>query len=42
VGWLVGSVAVGLLYERSRVGLIVFSIAAQLAALPILAIARRR
>jgi MFS family permease len=42
VGWLAGSVAVGLLYDRSRIGLIVFSVAAQLAAVPILAIARRR
>src|SRR5262245_29390149 len=34
-GWLVGSVTAGLLYERSRFLLIAFSVAAQLASLPL-------
>ena len=39
-GWLLGSIAVGLLYERSRMLLIVFSMASQLASLPAFLIAR--
>jgi predicted MFS family arabinose efflux permease len=42
VGWLVGSVAAGLLYERSRVALVVFSVAVQLLSLPVFAISLRR
>lgn len=42
VGWLVGSVTTGLLYDRSRVALVVFSIAAQLASVPVFVIAGRR
>ena len=38
-GWLVGSVGTGLLYDRSRLALVVFSIAAQLASLPIFVLA---
>jgi predicted MFS family arabinose efflux permease len=34
-GWLVGSVATGLLYEHSRVGLVVFAVAVQLASIPL-------
>jgi MFS family permease len=34
VGWLVGSIVTGLLYEHSRAALIAFSIAAQLASIP--------
>jgi len=34
VGWLVGSVATGLLYEQSRVALVVFAVVVQLASLP--------
>lgn len=34
-GWLVGSIAAGLLYERSRLALVVFAVAAQLASVPI-------
>jgi len=34
LGWLVGSVATGLLYDRSRLALIVFSVAAQIISLP--------
>jgi predicted MFS family arabinose efflux permease len=40
-GWLVGSLVTGLLYERSRAGLIVFSVAVQLVSLPIFAVASR-
>jgi len=42
VGWLVGSVATGLLYEHSRLTLVVFAMAAQLASLPLFVIAARR
>lgn len=35
VGWLVGSVVTGLLYDQSRVALVIFAIAAQLASVPI-------
>jgi MFS family permease len=42
VGWLAGSIATGLLYEYSRAGLIAFSIAVQLASLPVFIWARRR
>ncbi|WGR71777.1 MULTISPECIES: MFS transporter [unclassified Bradyrhizobium] len=42
VGWLVGSAATGVLYERYRITMIVFSIAAQLASVPIFVWARRR
>jgi predicted MFS family arabinose efflux permease len=41
VGWLIGSIATGLLYEQSRIALIVFAMVAQLASLPVFAIARR-
>jgi MFS family permease len=40
-GWLVGSVAAGLLYERSLPILIAFSVAAQLASLPVFFAAQR-
>ena len=40
-GWLVGSVTTGLLYDRSRVALVVFTIAAQLTSLPFFASAAR-
>jgi MFS family permease len=40
-GWLVGSVATGLLYERSRVALIIFAVAVQLASIPIFLLADR-
>jgi predicted MFS family arabinose efflux permease len=42
VGWLLGSIATGLLYEYSRAGLIAFAIAAQLASLPIFVLAQRK
>jgi MFS family permease len=41
VGWLVGSVVTGILYESSRRGLVVFSVAAQLASLPIFIVAAK-
>lgn len=41
LGWLVGSVTTGLLYERSHSAVIVFSITAQLASLPLFVIANR-
>ena len=34
-GWLIGSVAMGLLYERSRVALVCVAVLAQLASLPL-------
>lgn len=40
-GWLVGSVATGLLYDRSRVALIAFAVAVQLASLPLFLAAAR-
>ena len=41
-GWLVGSVATGLLYERSRIALIVFAVAVLLASIPFFVLATRR
>ena len=41
-GWLVGSIVTGLLYDQSRVGLVVFAAAAQLASLPLFLLAERR
>jgi MFS family permease len=41
VGWLIGSAATGLLYDHSRIALVVFVVAAQLASLPLFALARR-
>jgi predicted MFS family arabinose efflux permease len=40
-GWLVGSLATAVLYERSHVALIAFSMSAQLLALPIFVLAAR-
>ena len=40
-GWLVGSIAAGLLYERSRIALVIFAVAVQLVSLPIFTIAHR-
>lgn len=33
-GWLVGSVTTGLLYDQSRIALVIFAVAVQLASLP--------
>jgi MFS family permease len=41
-GWLVGSIAIGLLYEHSRTTLIIVAVAAQLASLPLFVAAHRR
>lgn len=41
VGWLIGSVVTGLLYEQSRLALVVFAIAAQLVSMPIFVFANR-
>jgi MFS family permease len=40
-GWLLGSVATGLLYEQSRLALVLFVVFAQLASLPVFVIAQR-
>src|SRR5205085_3496540 len=40
-GWLVGSVTAGLLYDRSIIAVIVFSVAIQLIALPLFVLAQR-
>lgn len=41
VGWLVGSTTTGLLYDHSRWAVVVFCVAAQLAAIPLLVLAAR-
>jgi MFS family permease len=41
VGWLIGSVATGLLYDQSRIALVTFIIASQLMSLPLFVIANR-
>jgi hypothetical protein len=41
VGWLVGSTTTGLLYEHSRPAVVVFCVIAQLAAIPLLALAAK-
>lgn len=40
-GWLIGSIAMGLLYEHSRIALIVFAVAAQFLSLPLFVMAQR-
>jgi predicted MFS family arabinose efflux permease len=42
IGWLIGSVATGLLYEQSRVALVAFAMVAQLVSLPLFVIAKRQ
>jgi MFS family permease len=42
VGWLAGSIVAGLLYENARAALIVFSVAVQLASVPVFLLAWRR
>jgi predicted MFS family arabinose efflux permease len=42
LGWLIGSVAMGLLYERSQTALMIFAVAAQLISLPVFLLAARR
>jgi MFS family permease len=41
VAWFVGSVLMGILYDRSLLALVIFSVAAQLLALPAFVVARR-
>ena len=41
VGWLIGSVVAGLLYEQSLTAMVIFAVAAQLTSLPIFALATR-
>jgi MFS family permease len=41
-GWLIGSVAMGLLYDRSRIALVVIAVLAQLVSIPVFVIAHRR
>jgi MFS family permease len=40
-GWLVGSIAAGLLYDRSRLILVIFAVVAQLAAIPLFLLGAR-
>ena len=40
-GWLIGSIATGLLYEHSRLALVIFAMLAQLASLPLFGIGAR-
>jgi len=42
VGWLIGSIVAGLLYENSRAALIAFSIVIQLASVPVFILAGRQ
>ncbi len=42
IGWLIGSVATGLLYDQLRVALVVFAVAAQLISLPLFVIVKRQ
>lgn len=41
-GWLVGSIAIGLLYEYSQLWLVVFVVAVQLASIPLFVVANAR
>ena len=41
LGWLVGSVTTGLLYDRSRIAMIVFCAGMQLISLPMFVVAER-
>lgn len=42
VAWFLGSAAMGFLYDRSIIALVIFSVATQLAALPVFLLASRR
>jgi MFS family permease len=42
IGWLVGSIAIGLLYQLSVAAVIAFSMAIQLSSIPLFLLARRR
>ena len=41
VAWFAGSAAMGLLYDKSVVAVVIFSVVLQLAALPVFVLARR-
>src|SRR5690242_21455239 len=41
VGWLIGSVVTGLLYEQSRLALVIFAVVVQVVSLPIFVLAHR-
>ena len=41
-GWLIGSIVTGLLYDTSRVALVIFAITTQVASLPLFAFAQRQ
>jgi MFS family permease len=41
-GWLMGRMTTGLLYDHSRVALVVFAVAVQLTSLPLFVLAARR
>ncbi len=42
VGWLIGSIATGLLYEHSPVALVIFAVVSQLISLPLFVVAERQ
>lgn len=42
LSWFLGSLAMGILYDRSITGLVVFSVALQLAPLPVLFLVKKR
>jgi predicted MFS family arabinose efflux permease len=42
IAWFVGSAAMGLLYDKSILAVVLFSVVLQLAAIPILFIANKR
>jgi MFS family permease len=42
IGWLIGSVVTGFLYDQSRVGLVTFRVLAQLISLPLFVMAKRQ
>ena len=42
IAWFVGSVIMGLLYDKSVIAVVLFSVSLQLAALPVFLVANRR
>jgi predicted MFS family arabinose efflux permease len=40
-GWLLGSIATGLLYQQSRIALVMFAVIVQVVSLPMFVIAQR-
>jgi MFS family permease len=41
-GWLIGSIAAGVLYDRSRLALVIFAVLVQLASVPLFVLAARQ